>query len=329
MALSTFSGRLKKRSDGTKFSSLPISLPNGLITVHSPYSVSNDDRNEVTGVNAQTGVVHKQSLNSFNLVEIHYTCFGCIVDHCWTSITTESSDDGEINHTILAVLSRPIQHTMNQSSGSLVKIFKSSTSGHELLSTIRLNSYNSCITMNANILVVGGSSGVIVYNLKEILRNSIFDNEDNDVSLSLDEFNLIPSNPILAIHLNSSYLITASMDSIRVWNVNDVMKYIQNEVSDMKETAVPTIWMYKLNLERITCIDMTDDYEFLSICCWDGKAFVFRTSDDTSWTLYKSGSRWEDHCQVRIIFETKLYSYLYSLVQSMHRHSSRIIKMPT
>ena len=64
MALSTFSGRLKSRPDCIEFSSLPISLPNGLITVHSPYSVSNDDTNESTTVNSN---IHKQSLNTFRL----------------------------------------------------------------------------------------------------------------------------------------------------------------------------------------------------------------------------------------------------------------------
>ena len=388
MSLASFSGRVRNRPNNAsiQFSSSPISLPNGLITVHSPYcnkecydeNNNNDDdndndikdgsNNDDASSTSKKNSIYKKSLNIFNLVEINYACFGYIIDHCWTSINVKPSTSCDNNdqgdntnqHIILAVLSRSMQHNNNNlkittesnniddksnnnmmsssngvrgGGGSVVKLFhcennnqsmkfsSSSSYGQELVNTIYLNSYNNCVAMNEHILVVGGSSGIIIYNLKGgLLKEIIFNDDDanNISSLSLDEINLTPSIPVLSLHINCTYLIAASVDSIRIWNVNRIINYMQDPTIMSSSTSscgisslLLPIWVHKLNnLERITCVDMTNDYKFLSISCWDGKVFVFKEKN-LNWLPYNPGSLWENPCQVRLI----IFFFYYMLIQ--------------
>merc|ERR1712232_213859 len=108
-------------------------------------------------------------------------------------------------------------------------------------------------------------------------------------------------------------------------------------------SVLSPMWVYKLNnLERITCIDMTNDYKFLSISCWDGKVFVFCAEEideeddkeerNVNWLPYNPESLWESSCQFGIepyfpTFVTHYYEKNAYALLVVTTPNSRIIRI--
>jgi hypothetical protein len=294
-------GRLRQlpSPNDAMISIVPLMLPSGIITTHQVKDLAGDGRMQRT----------KTHCSLFNLKEMHRRRGESVIDHCWcllpsyhsTHRTTKSAKTLNANcegaGMVLAILTRgkgsidticSSVHIYYRSHSNLVEESEREKMDvdncYPFVKTLSFCCICNGISMDRELLAVSSLTGILVYNLFNII--SVTSDEGSQLKQPIE---LLRGNSIHAMDVTYPYLTAASGGTIGIWRIENLETVKERE----NDLCLEHIWTYTIQSikNRITCIQFLDEGSglILAVACWDGSAFVFArrsenaNDDESSW----------------------------------------------
>ncbi len=297
MAYSCLNGRLRSLpglDEGTKsyVSATPCTLPHGLITTHE---VSFSEEPSLVEVNRLKGEI--------------------IIDHCWTKVQCSQHVESDI--IILMVLTRLRGENIPSLASTLRirwRLEPNLAIGSKRDSIDEAFPYRKDITLplncsslvaNKNLLAIASSSGVIVFQLQDLIVDSDesqengSENHDRISHDAIPSFRMLNTFVIHAMGISDNYFVAVSGERLGVWSVSKIIDAFEH-----KSCAAE----WSTNLEgrsgRVTCIRISNSINannvILAICSWDGSAIIFQGGADTIWNRITGPIQYDEHAAAEI-----------------------------
>lgn len=299
-------GRIKNIQDGF-ISIAPSTLPNGILTMHkTPKSLKDE---ETSDSSTEINYMQCHTLSSLEMMEIDRTFGHVIIDHCWTIHTNDDNNNNEDEALlILAKLvqkrSQPITLShMNEShkSANVSTLFiqwrycadgigscKRDTIDDNFRHCISINIpyYANSVIMNDDLIVIGTSTGSLIYRISDIIQAS---SKGDKFKYQHDYFpsvKLLIGFSVHAMDLDKDYLVAVSGDRIGIWLTKCILeKFCDHGIICIAE------WDTKICSKRITSVKLfnVEKHIYLALASWDGAAVIFRKQQiDTVWSRLKN-----------------------------------------